>query len=456
MRLEIVFATIPNMLGHLNPLLPYAEELLRRGHSITFFHGKDPKYRKKIEDSGISACRSVTYDDNLYDVIKDYYQNSSSSFPGIIVYDFFAVDAADAADFLDVPAVSVFPNMAVTINPWASAHTSSLLWKAWCNTVIPVSEGILARVLLWKRNKTRKERKLSMLIEQDIYPTRYQAKKTATGKPRLTIGCTSPQLEFNSVSELENDIFTMVGPALTSRVEPISTDLDRWLGVQSKHGRSIVYVAFGSGYKYTPKIVQALEKELLKRGNNVAFLWSLQENYQAYLVQKEKNEESDLSTSTHADYHHLRVESYFSQVALFRTGKIDAFVTHCGSNSVYEALLSGIPMVCCPRTADQPGNAVRLVKKGVGVIARNGIVGVGAALDHLLENFEDMKTKSDDLSQVLRSGEGGAKKAASVIEGIAHRSTSTSSLSMEQVGNTKRRMPLRLFNFFLKKKSIPY
>ncbi|XP_066276041.1 UDP-glucuronosyltransferase 2C1-like [Branchiostoma lanceolatum] len=43
------------------------------------------------------------------------------------------------------------------------------------------------------------------------------------------------------------------------------------------------------------------------------------------------------------------------------------FITHAGSSGVYEALHHGVPMVCLPLTADQPGNAARVVARGLGV-----------------------------------------------------------------------------------------
>ncbi|XP_078597350.1 UDP-glucuronosyltransferase 2C1-like [Branchiostoma floridae x Branchiostoma japonicum] len=44
-----------------------------------------------------------------------------------------------------------------------------------------------------------------------------------------------------------------------------------------------------------------------------------------------------------------------------------AFVTHAGINGVYEALHHGVPMVCLPLFFDQPGNAARVVVRGLGV-----------------------------------------------------------------------------------------
>eukprot|EP00058_Branchiostoma_floridae_P003053 XP_002588541.1 hypothetical protein BRAFLDRAFT_220703 [Branchiostoma floridae] len=44
-----------------------------------------------------------------------------------------------------------------------------------------------------------------------------------------------------------------------------------------------------------------------------------------------------------------------------------AFITHAGIRGVYEALHHGVPMVCLPLFSDQPGNAARVVARGLGV-----------------------------------------------------------------------------------------
>ncbi|XP_066284085.1 UDP-glucuronosyltransferase 2C1-like [Branchiostoma lanceolatum] len=47
--------------------------------------------------------------------------------------------------------------------------------------------------------------------------------------------------------------------------------------------------------------------------------------------------------------------------------KTRAFITHAGSNGLYEALHHGVPMVCLPLFGDQPANAARVVARGLGV-----------------------------------------------------------------------------------------
>ncbi|XP_066286549.1 UDP-glucuronosyltransferase 2C1-like isoform X2 [Branchiostoma lanceolatum] len=47
--------------------------------------------------------------------------------------------------------------------------------------------------------------------------------------------------------------------------------------------------------------------------------------------------------------------------------KTRVFITHAGSNGLYEALHHGVPMVCLPLFGDQPANAARVVARGLGV-----------------------------------------------------------------------------------------
>ena len=47
--------------------------------------------------------------------------------------------------------------------------------------------------------------------------------------------------------------------------------------------------------------------------------------------------------------------------------KTKAFITHGGTNGIYEAIYHGIPMVGLPLFADQPDNIARVKAKGAAV-----------------------------------------------------------------------------------------
>lgn len=391
-RLDIAFCAVP-MLGHLIPLLPYAEELARHGHTVTIFHHSDSKYRKKIEESGLGgSCKSVVYDewsqDAMYDSILSYYNGGIAGMPDIMVYDFFAVAAADAADTMRIPAVGVFPNPR-SVNQWAATavEQNSLQWKVWSGLMY-ILEGVLARILWCVRSKDRWSRGLPLLPEQDIYPSTYM--------PRTIIGSIAPTLEFEDQPLAPR--FHMLGPSIPTQYDAMSKELVDWIKIQTK---PIVYVAFGTQYHYTEQHIKDLQAELLE--TNFSVLWSLPERHQMALA-------DDRGVGLPS---HWRVQSFFPQVAVLHSGKIHAFVSHCGSNSVGEALLAGVPIICCPGGADQPANASRLARAGVGIIAKKRRV--GPAFRELLANFSSIQEKSQRLAAELRALDA-AKRGADIIE----------------------------------------
>jgi len=70
------------------------------------------------------------------------------------------------------------------------------------------------------------------------------------------------------------------------------------------------------------------------------------------------------------------------QQALLRRASV--FVTHAGLGSVKEAIMAGVPMIAFPMLADQPGNAARIVRHGLGVAGRGGSV-TAASIGNLID-----------------------------------------------------------------------
>jgi MGT family glycosyltransferase len=61
--------------------------------------------------------------------------------------------------------------------------------------------------------------------------------------------------------------------------------------------------------------------------------------------------------------------SFVPQVEVLR--RADVFLTHCGMNSVNEAMSCGVPMVAMPFINDQISNAKRIVELGIGKRVRS-------------------------------------------------------------------------------------
>ncbi|RLN31264.1 hypothetical protein C2845_PM05G31480 [Panicum miliaceum] len=107
----------------------------------------------------------------------------------------------------------------------------------------------------------------------------------------------------------------------------------------------------------------------------------------------------------------LVVKLWAPQVDVLRHEAVGAFVTHCGWNSVLEAITAGVPMLCWPLYAEQKMNKVFMVEEfGVGVEVVGWQQGMVKA--------EEVEAK---VRLVLESEEGGRLRArvASVKEAAA-------------------------------------
>ena len=119
----------------------------------------------------------------------------------------------------------------------------------------------------------------------------------------------------------------------------------RWL--DSREEKSVVYVAFGSVGFLSAEEIQEVAATLEAVG--WPFLWvirqgsateSLPENFRPGLLPMEKG----------------LIVSWAPQRQVLEHRSIGAFVTHCGWNSSLESQWNGVPMVGCPRMAEQNTN----------------------------------------------------------------------------------------------------
>ncbi|KNA22085.1 hypothetical protein SOVF_037300 [Spinacia oleracea] len=148
-------------------------------------------------------------------------------------------------------------------------------------------------------------------------------------------------------------------------VKPNTTICKNWL--DSKPRDSVIYIAFGSAAKLSEQQFEELGRGLINSHHN--FLWVVRDSEQAKLPKGFLDE--ILSGQG------LVVE-WASQLEVLAHEAIGCFVTHCGFNSVLEALSLGVPVVGIPQWTDQGTNAKFLEDVwGVGIRAKvddDGIV----------------------------------------------------------------------------------
>ncbi|XP_042409327.1 UDP-glycosyltransferase 89B2-like [Zingiber officinale] len=152
---------------------------------------------------------------------------------------------------------------------------------------------------------------------------------------------------------------SLVGGGSTTERDAAVEELFAWL--DSCIEASVVYVAFGSLAVLPPAQVSALAAGLEKSG--ARFVWA------AKGVEETIPERFEERVAGRGRV----LRGWAPQTAILSHPAVGAFLSHCGWNSVLEAVAAGVPVLTWPISADQYTNA-RLLKEelGMGTVAYEG------------------------------------------------------------------------------------
>jgi 2-hydroxyflavanone C-glucosyltransferase len=136
-----------------------------------------------------------------------------------------------------------------------------------------------------------------------------------------------------------------------------------WLDRQP--ARSVVYVSFGSRKALATDQIRELAAGLEATGHR--FLWVVKG---AVVDRDDSGELSDLLGDeflNRVEGRGLVTKSWVEQDEVLRHPAVGLFVSHCGWNSVTEAVRCGVPVLAWPRFADQRVNGRVVARCGAGV-----------------------------------------------------------------------------------------
>ncbi|XP_066285747.1 UDP-glucuronosyltransferase 2C1-like [Branchiostoma lanceolatum] len=190
---------------------------------------------------------------------------------------------------------------------------------------------------------------------------RWVARKNYNGLVRKYIGEKETILSVTSRTDLwlyqTDNVLDYPCPIMPNMVQvgglnvreavPLTEDMEAF--VQSSGDDGVIVVSFGS----MVKTMSTERSEILA----AAFARLRQKVVWRYVGEKP----TGLGNNT-------KLLAWLPQNDLLAHPKTRAFITHAGSNGLYEALHHGVPMVCLPLGAgDQYPNAARVVARGLGV-----------------------------------------------------------------------------------------
>ncbi|KAL3755670.1 hypothetical protein ACJRO7_002681 [Eucalyptus globulus] len=139
-----------------------------------------------------------------------------------------------------------------------------------------------------------------------------------------------------------------------------------WL--DSQPSRSVLFLSFGSMGVFSTRQLKEMAVGLER--SEVRFLWVVRvppphDEARRMLAELEPRVDSFLPEGfvDRTRGRGMIVESWAPQVEVLSHGSVGGFVTHCGWNSVLEAVCHGVPMLAWPLYAEQKLNRVSLVEE---------------------------------------------------------------------------------------------
>lgn len=429
---HVMFVSLP-LLGHTNQMIALAQELVCRGYYVSFVISETARKWLANTDTYFIAWEPIqeTTNEGFDEKTKLLWQKASCELsnwrsdkimlnglidmyipmyktlipilnkhsPDLLVIDRAVIPAMDLAAQMELPYIIQTRFLGDFVK------TSSRYPRF--GTSYPIQMNLWQRCLNFFRPLWLLPHFLPIMAKLN------QVRRQCTGSKKLNDPFSQHLMVVGTAFGIEiprplPPLVQMVGPIFSKTVTPLSPSLSKWLA-EGIEGAGVVYIAFG-----TLATIELWQVKKLVEGltdTNFRVLWSLPESQQHILP--------PLPSS-------FRIEPFVPQQAVLSHPAVCAFISHCGMNSINEALYFEKPILALPFFGDQHYNAARLVDLGVALKLDKkhfDSIEVRSKLDTLLSD-ENYKNTAHRMSVILRSA-GGLGKAADIVEttmavGISH------------------------------------
>lgn len=390
---KIVFFCIPAH-GHTNPTLNVVKELISRGHQVWYYSYEN--FREKIERTGAKFIPCDAYDmeqrlspEDGARIGKDLAFSTK-----ILVDTTLALDDAILEDMKKIqPNCIVADSMAVwgkaiamKLNIPFVSSTTTFAFNQHSSKIMKQSIGQLFNMII-SMPKISKDLKR---LQDKGYPITNILDIIQNDNLTHTIVYTSK--EFQPCAETFSDKYSFVGPSIRNT--------DRLV---KKEAKKLIYISLGT--------VNNMMIDFYK--NCIAAFKDSE--YQVIMSVGEYIDSKSLGEIPA----NIKVLPSVDQIAVLKA--TDAFLTHCGMNSVNEALYYEVPLVLFPQTPEQGGVARRVADLEAGVyLTKNTPTEIIASVEAVLTKSKYKENASKIADSFKKCG--GAVKAADKILNVARKS----------------------------------
>lgn len=384
---KIVFFCIPAY-GHTNPTIEVVRELVKRGHQVHYYSFHE--FRSRIEEAGAICIPCDVY---MPPAPKDLDKKVGRDLSSLVDMTIDVTLAMEDKVLSELRAWKPDCIVSDSICIWGKLYAKKLNVPFVCSTTTfafnqqtaQLMKQSLSELLHMMAGMPRINARLRQLRRHG-YEIRRFYELLQNDNDTETIVYTSK--EFQPMSETFSDKFTFTGPSIA---------LPKPSG--HKKSRPLVYISLGT---------------VLNR----------QEDFYRSCMEALKSEDLDviMTVGGRTDVSNLGVIPDNFQIAprvnqLEVLQEADAFLTHCGMNSVSESLYFGVPLVLFPQQAEEGAVARRVQEVGAGILLPGTEVSViRESILQALKNTR-MRENAAGIGESFRKA-GGAQKAADVIEKI--------------------------------------
>lgn len=353
MRLPaIAFFDIPYH-SRLMTTLPLIRALVAKGHPVYAFT-LEP-YRKLVESTGAQCVlqpgfgvepplctvnlRTIDYSMTAVPALVETLRQLK---PAVVVHTAKCLWAALAAEICGLPTVGLHTNALMPRGVPVSAEVFAHRWPGMDETVLAELDARDARA--WKA------------CAHHFASTRIDARDVLPGMPN----CMNLRGDLNLVYCSErlqphrqhfDEHYHFVGPCYEARTEDADPAFEAQLELLP---RPLIYASLGSMRLYNERQHVFLSVLDACRGGKRGVVMS---------VGGETFGQNGAPLPSH-----VLARPYVPQLAVLE--KASVFITHAGTNSVYESLLAGVPMLMLPQGGDQPIVAEHVEALGLGLWLR--------------------------------------------------------------------------------------
>ena len=383
--MKIAWFCIPAA-GHTNPTVEVVRTLTEAGHHVCYYAFK--AFRAKLENAGAEVipiddyCAEMKLGPNAgVRIAKD------TAFATEVLADTtLAVDDALLADLREYsPAVIVSDSMAM----WGKLLAIKLKVPYVCSTTTFAFNQHSAKIMkqsLWDLVKLLlgmgKINKQLKRLQARGYAVNSILDVVQNDNDTRTVVYTSDY--FQPCADTFSDKYSFVGPSV-KEAAPLPRTSDR----------KRVYISMGTVNNDMPALYRTC-------------IEALADQYELILSVGKAVDPAALGQLPP----HVIAAQHVDQMAVL--ADCDAFLTHCGMNSVSEALYCGVPLVLFPQTAEQTGVANRTAQLGAGVmLAKPTAEAIREAIDRVIADGS-FHAQAAKIRESFRKA-GGAEKAAEHI-----------------------------------------